>query len=474
MKYFFYWGIFFLGVSSFLNAASYTEKTFLMPQSLRIPTESMLFDYSNDLMLSGKHKLFGGCMQVTPFYRVSTNGTEIGKYFGWSNNNTISIDPALTGKHFSSFELIHNPNDLSSLYLRGTIELSPKQKIYGIHINYLQEIFKNFYFNAIIPVVHVSNSMKPKVNDILKATIDGNRKGILHYFSGEISQEDNPSKQEALHYAKISGYRSKTGIADLELLLSYKFTRDENYYLRPMVSVVLPTGNRTNGEYLFEPVLGNGKQWGVGCGIDAMFTLYDKNYTKIDLTCAYNIKHFVSNTQKRTIGFRSDGLNKVYAWSQYRMLGEDGIAGVFPAANVLTRDVKVRQGILFDCDINFNVYHNNWLFNLGYNYFSRSDESVSVKSWDDDKYARAAWDYKTTSPFLISNCQEGAIQKSMLNVAAAATPASITHKIYGILSYTFASARTPFFIGIGASGEFAQENSALQGYELYARLGFSF
>ena len=132
MKYFFYWGIFFLGVSSFLNAASYTEKTFLMPQSLRIPTESMLFDYSNDLMLSGKHKLFGGCMQVTPFYRVSTNGTEIGKYFGWSNNNTISIDPALTGKHFSSFELIHNPNDLSSLYLRGTIELSPKQKIYGI------------------------------------------------------------------------------------------------------------------------------------------------------------------------------------------------------------------------------------------------------------------------------------------------------------------------------------------------------
>lgn len=469
-----------------LFGTTHTEKTFLMPQPMRIPTQHTLYDYGQHRMAESS-ELWGAHLQVTGFFRRDQNKSDIGKYFGRNGRNNVQIcfDPAPATCHQSS-ELVHNAGSIDDLKLKGCVELNPYRKMRGVHFSYLQQltkVSKNLFFNIHAPLVHVTNRVNTKMCDQKKVKINGVEKGLVDYFAGRLVQVDNPNKQEALKYAKIDVCKkhSRTDIADVEALLSYQFEKNDHYYLRPFAGVVIPTSNKPTGEYLFEPVTGHGRQWGIGGGVEAMATLYKDDDTSFDLTCAYHVKHFFSNTQKRTLGIRESDWSKIVAWSQYMLWGENGKQGVFPAANVLTRDVKVQQGLLFDCYINCNLYHNNWMFNLGYNYFSRAAEDVSVKCWPNNTYARAYVTYDTTTPFDVTkvsgtdrHAQDDPVQKDMLNTSVAANPASITHKFYGLIGGTFNSIRVPVTVALGGAYEFCQDNAALEGYELYVKAGISF
>ena len=288
------------------------------------------------------------------------------------------------------------------------------------------------------------------------------------------------TKQEPLKYAKIKegGKLSKTGFADVECTLGYEC--GNGYYLRPFVGAVIPTGNRPNGEYLFEPVLGSAGQWGVAAGFEGMTVAYETPDTIIDLVGSGQIKYFFNNRQKRTVGFKSSDWSSRRSWGHYELFGEDGKAGVFPAANVLTRDVKVQQGVVFDSHLGCNFRHRRCMINLGYNYYSRARESVKVRHWDDDSYALASTAYRTDAtfdidsdpnPFTTDNL-DGPITKEMIDTSVAESPALVSHKLYGMVSYVRSS--LPISFGVGASYEFAQGNAALQGYELFARVNVSF
>ena len=466
----------FVGTSLF--GQTHTEKTFLLPQPMRIPTQNTLYDYGQYRMARSKD-LWGAHFQVTGFFRWDDNETDIGQYFGRNGKNIIGIGEGYTD--FQTRTLIHNKDDSAAKKLDGSIELRPDREVRGVHLSYLQQltrVSKNIYFNIHAPVIHTTHSMNPIVVDNKKATIGTEQKGIADYFCGNIEQTTVVDKQEPLKYAKICGSQSRTDLADVDILLSYQFAKNNFYYLRSSIGGVIPTAKKPTGEYLFEPINGNGQQWGVQTGVEAMAVLHKTDDTKIDLTCAYNIKHFFSNTQKRTIGFRSSDWSDIHAWYHYDSLGEQGKKGVFPAANVLTRDVKVSQGLLFDCNLSCNIYHNNWLINLGYNYFSRAEEDVTVKSWPNDTYARVKETYDTTADFdctdLLNKAQDKAINADMLNPAVAATPALITHKLYALIGGTFNSIRIPVTVSFGGAYEFCQDNSALEGYELYFKAGISF
>ena len=427
--------------------------------------------------MARSENLWGAHFQMTGFFRWDDNETDIGQYFGRNGKNIIGISEG--GTDFLTSMLIHNTGDSAAKKLDGSIELRPDREVRGVHFSYLQQltrVSKNIYFNIHAPVIHTTHSMNPKIIDNKKATIGTAEKGIGDYFSGNIEQTTNPDKQEALKYAKITGSQSRTDLADVDILLSYQFAKNNFYYLRSSIGGVIPTAKKPTGEYLFEPINGSGQQWGVQTGVEAMAVLHNTEDTKIDLTCSYNIKHFFSNTQKRTLGFRTPDWHSVFAWFHYELFGEKGKKGVFPAANVLTRDVKVSQGLLFDCNLSFNIYHNNWLFNLGYNYFSRAEEDVTVKSWPNDTYARALGNYNTSNNFDCATHGVGgfATNSDMLNPSVAATPALITHKLYGLVGGTFNSIRIPVTVAIGGAYEFCQDNSALEGYELYFKAGVSF
>lgn len=471
-----------------LLARTHTGKTFLLPQPMRLPTEQIFYDtcYSLAAREHNKNKLFGGNIQVTAFCRRDQNKKEVGQYFGRHEKNVISIGSEVTD--FQSRNLIFTQNPT----LKGELELRPCRKMRGVLFNYfhhLKDLSSKLFFSFSLPVIHVTRRMNARVCNEVKQTVGNKQYGILDYFSGMLWQ---PEKQAHLYYAKILPCRSqgRTDFGDIEASVSYQATGGSNplnkgdrYYVRSSLGLVLPASNKPKGEYLFDMVTGNGKHWGFKVGAEAMAILYRDRKTKLSVTYSAALKYFLKNTQCRTLSFRSDDIDSRRSWAHYYgFLGEQGKRGVFPGANVLTRDVRVTPGTVFDFIVNYNLFRHNWLCSFGYNFFSRSEERVKPICWESGKYALASVNYDPTTPFVIAQTPniissdniERAITREMLDTSVAQSPASISHKIYGMAGCQWDSIRIPVALGVGASYEFSQDNAALEGYELFLRVAASF
>lgn len=468
-----------LSVASAHAAKTYTGKTFLQPQPFRFPTEYTFHDHLYTLM--NKKDLVGGQFQITSFYRRDNNPEDIGAYFSRLGCNCISIGPKKTDFQATNLVFTDLP---STLDLRGVLELSPIRKIRGIELGYIHKLSDHLYLCLSVPWIHITRRMQPCVYNQQKQEIEDKVYEIRDYFMGRIEQDGQPHFQAALCCAKIKCHGSdyRTGFGDVVCSLSYQSQPMKGYWMRYFGGVILPTSNRPKGEWLYEPMLGNGQQWGIMVGAEGTVLAYETRKIKIKATVGGTIKQFFSNTQKRMVSFRSDDLDSSRSWAHYYgLLGEEGKYGVFPAANLLMRDVKVTPGVYFDGFINYSLFHRNRVFSVGYNLFAKESESVKVRSWTNNKYALASPLYDTATPFTIvanpsstDDNLEGPIQRNMLDASVAETPATMTHKVYAMASFVVDSLRIPVTVGIGGAYEFAQNNAAPEGYELFMKVGASF
>jgi len=524
----------FLGVFCFftaVNATVHTEKTFMLSKQQDVAAPLSLYSHQDylaqkkvsypvtifrpgegngergfaktilDMTYTFSKKIFGGKtvdmpvskkkqkerhaslrtvhLQSIPFYSHSTNERGLGRYFGLNKSNVITFgqDTTVAGVDFDSDLLIHDPT-AGGTPVTGNLELRPDRERFGVHADWLQRlsfISKNLFFNISVPVTHIEHQMNPRVFDESEGKIDttGDSKGLLDYFSGNLEQTQSTRIQEKLKFAKIAGSHSKTGVEDVVVSFAYQPTaRSRKDYFVRSIHVSIPTGNKPTGEFLFEPILGNAGKWGVGVSIEDKIKLYENDNWLIDVVTNADLTAFFSNTQKRTIGMRTHD-NQVIGWSQHYLLGENGIKGVKPAANILTRDVDVSSYITFDTGIGFDIHYKKLLFNVGYNFFARSAETVSVKSWPEDTYGVVTREYLTTDNFDSGEIVGAFISKSMLETGCAETPDVLTHKFSGALSYVF-DGSCPFMLGLGGAYEFIQRNAGLQNYEIFAITRFSF
>lgn len=459
---------------STVSAVKNTEKTFLDPQPLRIPAQHTFYDYATHL-LQNKDCIGWDHVQAIYFYQDQENCRSLGEYFGRNHSNVITLGSNKTDFPVANFIFSQNPQDLK---LKGSFSIAPHREVKGFHLSYIKRISpisNSLFFQIHSPVVRVTTCMNARVHEEKADVIDNQAVGVLTYFSGCLEQKAAATKQERLKYAKIPccDQDSKVGFADVTCELAYNLGNGD-YYFKPFVGVVIPTGKRPEGKVLFEPLLGNGKRWGVNFGLEAMQAVEVGDETMVDLTASLQLQHLFDVTQKRTLGIRSDDWGNVRKWSHYELLGEQDKKGVFPAANVLTRDVKVKSGLATDCYLNCNILRMQCMVNFGYNYFSRPSESISVKCWQNDKYALVSSNYDANNPFNINSTDalQGAIQKEMLDLTVAQNEAQASHKLYVMVSYV--QKEIPFSIGVGGAYELVQGNAALSGYELYLRCNISF
>jgi hypothetical protein len=472
------------GIGTLDAGKTHTGKTFLLHQPFRSPTDYTFYDYARTILIKQKN-LWGGHLQATYFYRRDENRKSVGKYFGRNGRNVISIGSGKTD--FQSANLVFT-NTPSTLNFSGDLEINPYRSVKGVNISYLQKVTKSsdrLFIGVRVPWIRITRRMKTRVHGIEEEDVEGEKLSIYDYFNGYLQQNGSPYKQDPLKYAKIRccGSDFKTGIGDVEASLSYQFGNSNNYYFRTHADVVFPTSDKPTGETLYEPLIGNGSQWGIGVGFEGMAVLHKDGDLKIKANYGGSAKYFFSNTQKRMVSFRSDDWDSRRSWAgYYSLLGEKGKVGVFPAANILTRDVKVLQGILVDCFVNCTLSWRGFLLQAGYNFLSRGAESVSVKNWSNDKYALASPAYDASTPFTIvanpdpslDDNLEGPIQRDMLDTEPAETPTSTTHKVYAMISGKWCWESVPVTLGFGGAYEFAQDNAALEGYELFVKLGASF
>lgn len=518
-------------VTGAARANDHTNKTFLMPraQGVNLPMEHTSFEEEliPRKLEEGK---FGATFAITPFFQQSTDHDDTADYFLIHNKNKITLktDSNDTTAETNYFSSVTDDLDINYLYHhngRGghdaahsyqvNVSLDPEQTVYGARMDYYQNlgvILKNLYLKIDAPIVHVEND--PKL------VVDGATSGMAHPTAAEITDrinrylqgsfEQDPellmtageqgaitqlnNLQTRLTHAKIAK-RSVAGVADVDVALGYKFINTEKYLLGLAFGVTVPAGNKANGEYMFEPIAGNGGHWGIGGDLYGTIRAWGKIKHNLKFFLRMKYRYLLENDENRTLGIKAgiNGAAGTYDWGQYYLLGRLNSGStvqyrsLIPAANVTTLRVDVTPGSQFDGVLGMTYNNGGFSFDLGYNLYYKDDESVKLNQHlTADTYFVAARDFNTSTAataFAAALVDGGAVtdvnhtwyvNDANLDLASAETPSQFTNSIYTALSYTFKKWEVPMLLGIGGKYEFASENSALEQWNIWMKTGVTF
>ncbi len=490
-------------------ANAYTNKTYLetRPVIFNLP----LWKTTIGAMMPNADNGRNGVVQAIGFYQGATEHHKIGQYFLVDDKSTIQLKATPTGTgHFKSGTFVGNNSvgtakDVDLTYLLHaygmdpniadkvnaadlTLSLHPMQSICGVGLSYHQS-YKQLFFTIDMPVVQVKHSMQIKVMGG-DQPIEG---VIAPYLQGEystISINDpdpevfNGNGQIALTHAKMSQCRTAAGVADIDIKLGGMLVNAQWAHLGLALGITLPTGNEPHGEYAFEPVAGNGGHLGIGGDLYVDATIIKRRHHKLDIVGKGMLRYLVKAYEKRTLGLKNR------PFGQYYLLGKVGKEKLIPAANVLTRNVEVTPGVLFDGMLGISYNYRCFVLDLGYNIYARQTACVTLCSrLEEDTYALTARGYSTVTtvpplavrPFTITpaNVDGGdlataVISKDTIDITVAQTPAQCTHSIYSAIGYVAANQSRPLMIGIGGKYEWSPSNSALSQWSIWGKVGIGF
>ena len=72
---------------------------------------------------------------------------------------------------------------------------------------------------------------------------------------------------------------TKTGVADVDIIIGYNFIQSDFAHFALFVQAILPTGNRPEAKYIFEPIVGTGIHGQIGGGLSTHISVFnDRNY----------------------------------------------------------------------------------------------------------------------------------------------------------------------------------------------------
>ncbi len=237
-------------------------------------------------------------------------------------------------------------------------------------------------------------------DDIEDPHVSGLDRGTLlqsfeqYICAGSSIQGPKDITYQGLNYARMSNKAlTKTRPAEITAALGWNFWTGDGYHCGAQLRVAAPTGNRPNGCWLFEPIVGNGHHWELGAGL----TGHWRWWANQDLTQEFatyidvNATTLLSTRQYRTFDLCGKPLSRYmlalkYTRNVHNLLAETitgNLAPIaqfdntfVPVANLTTIPVDVTVPLHVDAVVKCSYTHCNWQFDLGYNFWWRACESI--------------------------------------------------------------------------------------------------
>ena len=203
-----------------------------------------------------------------------------------------------------------------------------------------------------------------------------------------------------LCYSKMDCcHRKETAIAELTMALGWNRWCEEDYHAGFNIRASVPTGNRPNGCYLFEPIVGNGKHWELGLGFTSHWTCWqsDSEECGLGFYLDANVTHLFKTCQCRNFDLKCKPLSRYMLAAKFQNPVEGGLhavdgngdsvtpikqfAGVYtPVANLTHMQVDVSVGAQLDLVFLMQYIYNNCSMGIGYNFWTRSCEKIHCNS----------------------------------------------------------------------------------------------
>jgi len=440
-----------------------------------------------------KSKSFGSKFQNTFFYHETHNSTALGRLFGTKNSNKIIVGTASQVASGTAYVennlLLHYHGSPNSL--EGIISFNPQRTVQGTMVETvikLDKILKGLYLKKKLIIMEVEHDLnavvctkEPGATDteaqLLSDILNG--KSIKRRLGGGVN--DRFSEQELLCYAKIGCFdETRTGIENLESIIGWNFFQNDDYHVGINFAFQSPTGDQTTAEYLWEPRVGS-LHWAVGGGVKAGATAWKCNKQNLKCFFEFNYRYHLEAKEKRTLGIKNilEESCDAHLFSPYYQIAEIGKYMLIPAANILTKDVDVTPKHEVDTFITINYNIHKFSFDLGYNFYHNSKESVELNrcNWRNDTYGIAAFSWTTCdNEFTLADMQPAGMPINYENIdtSIAESPSILSHSIFGSVAYIANAWGYPFMVSLGGAYEQGDDYRSADSFTVWAKTGLSF
>lgn len=494
--------LFITCVSTAYGTEHHSGKTFLMPRSDGV--NKALEGATWHTHIYSKHNQekshLKSNIQITPFYQASTHEKRMGEYFGIGNcSNCFTIgnvhpeDITIeTPTEIDGSFLIHHieqTDDTNTIdHASGKVCFNPERNVIGARLDYFQDInspIKGLFFKASMPFTYVEHNLGASFCNTTEVSFGTKNFTIKDFFAGcvkvipgdEVETDNN--LQSPLNKLKFDcKKRSKFGVADIDIALGYKYAHLEKSHAFFSVGFTIPTGNKVKGEYLFEPIYGNGHHLGIFATVDAGTTLWECPHGWLRVDGGINFKYLFEGSETRIPGIKKLPFGHYYLAGNFNQTK----APLFPLANALCQKVRVKPGHQLDAVVDFSFQNKYVAIDFGYNLYWKDKESL----WQKEPLCKkligiADPNYMTTTQVFDLQgdfpkvFNDSFLTDDDLDFEAAKTPDQITHKIFAAVGYKYMiNQYCPATVSLGGSYEFSQTNAAFEQWGVWGKVGFTF
>ncbi|AXK60293.1 hypothetical protein [Candidatus Chromulinivorax destructor] len=330
--------------------------------------------------------------------------------------------------------------------------------------------------------------------------------------AGNLGDAPTLGNYTPMQYGLVQGDIS-TGakFGDIEMTAGYNFISNEDSSFSVALRASAPTGNKATGQYMLEPIVGRGGNWGLGGYTAAHVNLWEgSNDNRLSFKVMADVMHLFGTDTVRSYDLTENGGGSRY------LLVADYNAGVYQNSiqnliNVTTLASTSSFGVEGDVAVGFNYTGGGFSFDLGYEFFGRSAETLEITGDFNTRYAVlghqgpgtatdgsvasfAAQPGATmrnavaqtdivqtgtvaTTADALGDARLTANQVSLadLNVEGAQQSAYLTSKIFAKVGYEFAQNDYVPFVGVMGEFEFSNSlNNALPQWSVALVGGVSF
>lgn len=491
-------------------------KTFLLPRSQATDTARRLLArhfFINDY----KNNEYTNIVCNSNTYAQSFNHAETGAYFS-----------PRCGSHSFTFGAENGQKiDVRSqdfgFSCTGLITLLPKYEAWSTEISLF--IIKNacdldFFIDINIPIVHIEWDTNCCIDTLETECAQSFDCGLMSISASETAVgTQNPAAAfngqflwgDVGHVQQFGQFRCGkedpiTRVAEIEIGLGTWIAQGDWWNCGIKLIGKIPTGNRSNARSLLDPIAGNGGHAEAGVGIISYALLWESDTSKkLMLNAAAQITHLFDREQTRLFDLKKNG-----CFSRYLLLKEfenngKQYSGLERGPNVFTHCINTKINAQFDAALILSYLHSCFLFDVGYNFWGRTEESISrfcgtitnmqygIKGTipviegeiiSDECMVMGDPNLQTASLSTIittkgkENGTDGAkpvfITADDLNLCSALAPAAYSQSILANISWIWPDHELSPFFGLGGKVEFAAKNSSLNLWAFWFRGGMNF
>lgn len=276
----------------------------------------------------------------------------------------------------------------------------------------LDDWYPGLYFQIFAPFVHtrwelnacervanrgVKNHLPGYMSDaIVSQTVGVPRVRLLESFADFAVSGTAPVVGGSVIWEPLKNALMRAGgaddnrVAELGMIFGWNLLCTDDYHIGLYLCSSAPTGTRPTGVLLFEPVVGNGRHWQLGAGLQACYQLWSSQdeHSSVSAFLDFNMSHLFNARQWRTFDVGNKPLSRYMLVERMtcnvqNLLDPDGNSPcaqfdnvLLPLANASTLPVRVRADFQTDLSLLFAYTCGHFTADVGYNFFNRTPERI--------------------------------------------------------------------------------------------------